>query len=123
MKSQRFGIEIEMTGITREVAAKVIAGYFDTYVTHVGGSYDAYSVRDGQDRQWKIVSDSSIHAQTRRGRTYNGNYRVELVSPICHYEDIETLQELVRALRLAGAVVSISTWTPLRITKRPYAIL
>ena len=28
MRSQNFGIEIEMTGITRSTAAKVIAGYF-----------------------------------------------------------------------------------------------
>lgn len=37
MRSQRFGIEIEMTGITRAAAAKVIAGHFDTTATHVGG--------------------------------------------------------------------------------------
>ena len=30
MKTQRFGIEIEMTGITRATAAKTIAKYFDT---------------------------------------------------------------------------------------------
>ena len=30
MRTQKFGIEIEMTGITRERAAKVIAGYFGT---------------------------------------------------------------------------------------------
>ncbi|WP_207645232.1 amidoligase family protein [Ruminococcus sp. YE282] len=28
MKTQNFGIEIEMTGITRSTASKVIAGYF-----------------------------------------------------------------------------------------------
>ena len=36
MRSQNFGIEIEMTGITRSTAAKVIAGYFHTDATHVG---------------------------------------------------------------------------------------
>ena len=30
MRTQKFGIEIEMTGITREKAAKVIAEYFGT---------------------------------------------------------------------------------------------
>ena len=44
MRSQNFGIEIEMTGITRSTAAKVVAGYFHTDSTHVGGCYDAYSV-------------------------------------------------------------------------------
>ena len=40
MRDQRFGIEIEMTGITRATAARVIAGHFNTTATHVGGSYD-----------------------------------------------------------------------------------
>lgn len=30
MKAQRFGIEVEMTGITREDAARVAAEYFGT---------------------------------------------------------------------------------------------
>ena len=35
MRTQRFGIEIEMTGITREKAASVIAGYFEIGRAHV----------------------------------------------------------------------------------------
>lgn len=108
MRSQRFGIEIEMTGITRAAAAKVIAGYFDTTATHVGGFYDSYAVRDDQERQWKVMSDASIRAQTRRGNTNNSAYKVELVSPICRYEDIELLQEIIRKLRAAGARVNDS---------------
>lgn len=50
MKNQNFGIEIEMTGITRSTAAKVIAGYFHTDATHIGGCYDSYSVRDNDGR-------------------------------------------------------------------------
>lgn len=108
MRTQRFGIEIEMTGITRAAAAKVIAGYFDTTATHVGGFYDSYAVRDRQGRQWKVMSDSSIRAETRRGRTSNSEYKVEFVSPICRYEDIEPLQEIIRKLRTAGAKVNDS---------------
>lgn len=108
MRSQRFGIEIEMTGITRAAAAQVIAGYFNTTATHVDGFYDAYAVRDEQGRQWKVMSDSSIHAETRRGSTNNSDYKVEFVSPICRYEDIEPLQEIIRKLRTAGAKVNDS---------------
>lgn len=108
MRSQRFGIEIEMTGITRAVAAQVIAGYFNTTATHVGGFYDSYTVRDGENRQWKIMSDASIRSETRRGRTSNSDYRVEFVSPIFRYEDIEPLQEIIRKLRTAGARVNDS---------------
>ena len=42
MRDQNFGIEIEMTGLTRAAAARIIAGHFDTDACHVGGGYDAY---------------------------------------------------------------------------------
>lgn len=68
MKNQNFGIEIEMTGITRSTASKVIAGYFHTDATHVGGCYDAYSVRDNDGRMWKIMRDASVRCETVRDR-------------------------------------------------------
>lgn len=97
-----------MTGITRASAARVIAGYFHTTATHVGGGYDVYTVQDDQNRKWKVVYDSSIQSETRQGRTGNREYNVEFVSPICRYEDIGTIQELVRQLRGAGAKVNDS---------------
>ena len=66
MRNQNFGIEIEMTGLTRCAAAKIIAGHFDSEAVHVGGGYDAYTIRDDQNRQWKIMSDASIHCRNRR---------------------------------------------------------
>ena len=36
MKNQKFGVEIELTGITRRDAAKVIADYFETTSTYEG---------------------------------------------------------------------------------------
>lgn len=108
MRDQNFGVEIEMTGITRNAAARVIAGYFHNDAIHVGGVYDAYSVRDNNGRQWKVMSDSSICAEARGGRSGSGLYCVELVTPICKYDDIESIQEIVRKLRAAGAKVNDS---------------
>lgn len=105
MRDQKFGIEIEMTGITRAQAAKVIAGYFSATATHVGGTYDTYTVKDPTGRTWKVVSDASIRCECRQGAA-SRNYSVELVSPICRYEDIETIQEIVRKLRGSGAMVN-----------------
>lgn len=96
-----------MTGLTRAAAAKVVAGHFHTAATHVGGVYDAYTVRDGEDRQWKLVKDSSIRCE-RHGGQATGFHAVEFVSPICRYEDIPTIQELIRELRHAGARVNDS---------------
>ena len=61
IKKQKFGIEIELTGITRAEAAEEMAILFDTSYNYYGGSYDRYDVRDEKGRNWKIVYDSSIH--------------------------------------------------------------
>ena len=95
MKTQTFGIEIEMNRITRAAAAQVLADHFGTRVQHTGGTYDTRLAPDAQGRDWKIVSDNSIEGPQEE--------RTEFVSPICRWEDIETVQELVRKLRAAGA--------------------
>ncbi|HPO77521.1 MAG TPA: amidoligase family protein [Thermoclostridium caenicola] len=111
MKDQRFGIEIELTGLSRLRAAQVMAEYFGTPVSHDGGYYGIYSVLDGQSRRWKVMSDGSITTEKKEGRRIipaDSTYSVELVSPICKYEDIETIQEIVRKLRAAGAIANAS---------------
>ena len=107
MKTQTFGIEIEVTGITREEAAKAIAAHFGTEAEYTGGAYNAYAVKDNTGRTWKLMSDSSIRAEARTG-TATSAHKVELVSPICTYEDIETVQEITRQLRKAGAKANSS---------------
>ena len=108
MRTQRFGIEIEMTGITRKEAADVVANYFGGLTHQVGGAYDEYHIFDAKARVWKFVSDSSImpmrKSQGELVEAFSRDYKVELVSPIPTYIDIEPLQELVRKLRSAGAV-------------------
>lgn len=109
MKTQRFGIEIEMTGITREEAAIVLARYFNSQIEHSGRMYDAYQVLDEKARSWNLVSDGSIQALKKNNgklQPADRTYSVELVSPILTYEDIEPLQEIIRELRKAGAVSS-----------------
>ena len=95
MKNQTFGIELEMRHITRADAAEVIAAHFGTRVRHTGGTYDTREIPDGTGRYWKVVSDSSISDDWER--------ETEVVSPVCRWEDIETVQELVRKLKAAGA--------------------
>ena len=109
MRTQRFGIEIELTGITREKAAKVIAEYFGTESFYIGTYYKTYGAKDRQGRTWKATYDSSITAQKKeRGRTVHAgeDYKCEIVSPILTYEDLPDLQEVVRQLRHKGAFAS-----------------
>lgn len=111
MKTQYFGIEIELTGITRYQAATTIAAYFGTSLDHQSASYGSYKVTDRQGRTWQVVKDGSITAEkkTNGTRTSAGDdYKVEVVSPKSRYEDIEDIQELIRRLRKAGAFANSS---------------
>ena len=109
MRTQRFGIEIEMTGITRKKAAEVIAEYFGTESFYLGTYYKTYGAKDRQGRTWKATFDSSIIAQKKSGgRTVRAadEYKCEVVSPILTYEDMADLQEIIRQLRHKGAFVN-----------------
>ena len=109
MRTQRFGIEIEMTGITREKAAEAIAEYFGTESFYIGTYYKTYGAKDRQGRTWKATYDSSIIAQKKSGgRTVRAadEYKCEVVSPILTYGDMADLQEVVRRLRHSGAFVN-----------------
>ena len=109
MRTQRFGIEIEMTGVTREKAAEAIAEYFGTESFYIGTYYKTYGAKDRQGRTWKATYDSSIIAQKKSGgRTVRAadEYKCEVVSPILTYEDMADLQEIIRQLRHKGAFVN-----------------
>lgn len=100
MKGRTIGVEIEFTGITREQAASVVGKFFDRTAQHKGGGYDVWTVLEN-NRIWQVMRDGSIKAT-------NDSERCELVTPILNYGDIETLQEIVRELRAAGAKVNDS---------------
>ena len=111
MKKQNFGIEIELTGITRKQAAQVIADYFGTEPGYAGTYYNTYTATDRQGRIWKAMSDGSIRTERKAGKermAAGREYSCEVVSPILQYEDIEDLQNVVRALRAAGAIATDS---------------
>ena len=92
MKNQPFGIEIETTGIGRERTAKAIAAYFGTTAQYRGHHLDDWRVPMPDGRHWTVESDGSVTDPD-----------AEVVSPVCRYEDIGMVQEVVRAIRAAGA--------------------
>lgn len=98
-KTQTIGVEVEMNNITRNKAAKIAADFFGTgryENTADRNGYCTWSAWDAEGREWKFQKDVSIAGP--------GDKKCELVTPILHYSDIETLQELIRKLRHAGAV-------------------
>ena len=98
MKKQTIGVEVEMNSITRSRAAKIAAGFFGTgrsqYTAERNG-YETWSAWDAQGREWKFQRDVSIDGPD--------DEKCEMVTPILTYTDMETLQELIRKLRHAGA--------------------
>ncbi|MBC7171467.1 MAG: amidoligase family protein [Polyangiaceae bacterium] len=96
MKTLRFGIEIETVGLSRELLARAIHSV-------VGGTvideYRSWRISDARGRGWRVVPDGSLGAE------HSG----EIVSPVLEYEDIEELQQVVRAVRRAGAKADPST--------------
>lgn len=111
IKNQNFGIEIELTGITRKNAAKVIANYFGTTSSYLGSYYQTYGATDRKGRTWKAMSGGSIRTQKKVDGcivTADSDYSCEVVSPILQYEDIEDLQNIVRELVKAGAMANAS---------------
>ena len=98
MKKQTIGVEVEMNNITRWAAAKAAADFFGTGSfedTHSRNGYSAWSAWDTQGREWKFTKDVSIAGPEPE--------QCEMVTPILTYDDMETLQELIRVLRRAGA--------------------
>ena len=99
LKNQTIGVEVEMNNITRDRAARIAAEFFGTrrYENTAGrNGYCTWSAWDAQGREWKFQKDISIAGCDSE--------KCEMVTPILNYSDIETLQELVRKLRKAGAV-------------------
>lgn len=110
IKKQRYGVEVEMTGITRAKAASIIAEVFGTRASSADGTcYHTITIKDQSSRTWKIMRDSSINPVRNDGTNeYMDEYRVEMVTPPLNYEDIETLQTIIRKLREAGAKANSS---------------
>ncbi len=98
MKKQTIGVEVEMNNITREKAAKLAADFFGTHRyenTANRNGYYTWSAWDSEGREWKFQRDVSISGPDSE--------KCEMVTPILTYSDMETLQELIRQLRHAGA--------------------
>ena len=97
MKTQTFGIEIETMGLGRRRTAEALARHFGTTAQYIGAHLDDWKVPMPDGRKWTVESDGSVTDPS-----------AEVVSPVCRWEDIEMVQEVVRALRKAGAKVDES---------------
>jgi hypothetical protein len=90
LNTLRFGIEIETVGLGREGLANAIQSV-------VGGTktadYRSWKIVDAKGRSWRVVPDGSLSGGEQSG---------EIVSPVLGYDDIDELQQVVRAVRNSG---------------------
>lgn len=102
LRDLRFGVEIETVRRTRRSVAEGIQSIVGGVVEHVGSPscYDPYHVIAEDGRIWKVVADASLSNVAKQ-------LQAEIVSPILNYDDLPTLQKIVRQVR-TGSRAKIS---------------
>ncbi len=98
MANRTFGCELEYEGISQATAAKTVAEVTGGTARYEGCHLSNWVVTMPDGRKWQVVSDGSLCGTS-----------AEVVTPILRYADLETLQEVVRALRRAGAKANART--------------
>ena len=111
MRWKKYGIEMDMTGITRKAVAEILAEQFDTKVVFCL-SDNGYNVPDQNQRLWRILPSDSIKAEKYNGEKVVGAnymYQVKLLSPFLYENEFQTLETVLEQMELRGAIVNDST--------------
>ncbi len=111
MRWKKYGIEMDMTGITRKAVAEILAEQFDTKVVFCL-SDNGYNVPDQNQRLWRILPSDSIKAEKYSGEKVVGAnymYQVKLLSPFLYENEFPMLEKALEQLELRGAIVNDST--------------
>lgn len=111
MRWKKYGIDMDMTGITRKAVAEILAEQFDTKVVFCL-SDNGYNVPDQNQRLWRILPSDSIKAEKYNGEKVVGAnymYQVKLLSPFLYENEFPMLEKALEQLELRGAIVNDST--------------
>ena len=112
-----------MTGITRERASQVAADFLGGESRYLGSYYKTSAATDALGREGEFTFDGSILSEKKEHGervSADASYKTEMVSPICTYEDIPIIQELVRQLRHKGAFSNSSTGIHIHVDASPF---
>lgn len=113
-----FGVEVEMTGITRKEAAVLIKKYFNNkydieemyFKENIDGHADEYRIYDNDGYDWIIMDDTTIKPEKKNNYSKNlKDYRVEFISPILNFNDEKSISifcDIVSLLKKNGAIVN-----------------
>jgi hypothetical protein len=111
MRWKKYGVEMDMTGITRKAVAEILAEQFDTKVVFCL-SDNGYNVPDQNQRLWRILPSDSIKAERYNGEKVVGAnymYQVKLLSPFLYENEFPMLEKALEQMELRGAIVNDST--------------
>lgn len=111
MRWKKYGIEMDMTGITRKAAAEILAEQFQT-TSDFCLEDNGYHVQDQNQRLWRILPSNNIKAEKYNGEKVVGAnymYQVKLLSPFLYENEFPMLEKALKQLELKGAIVNDST--------------
>ena len=111
MRWKKYGIEMDMTGITRKAVAEVLAEQFQI-ATDFCLEDNGYHVQDQNQRLWRILPSNNIKAEKYNGEKVVGAnymYQVKLLSPFLYENEFPMLEKTLEQLELRGAIVNEST--------------
>ena len=98
-RTTKIGLEFEMTGIYKSETVELLRKYmkascYDEFLRN--NIVCSYGVEDAENRSWKIVHDSSIEPKrTLRSKEAADAYRVELITPLITWDDLDTVNGLL----------------------------
>ena len=105
LKNQKFGVEVEFTGITRAMAAGAVAEILGSRAIGPDNTcYHTYTIKDRDGRTWKVMRDASIDPVKKEGNSKSDEYKVEFVTPPLKYTDIDVLQSIIRRFKALGGI-------------------
>ena len=113
LQDLKFGIEIETIGRNRATVAQAIHSVVGGALGHSASGHDHWKVTDLQGRAWRVVHDASLS-------NVPSPLRAEVVSPVLTYADLDTLQQVVRAIRRCGAKVDAKCGIHIHVDAAPF---
>lgn len=102
IQSQNFGVEIEMTGVSRGTAASVIANYFGVGGIHfAGGTYQTYEAKDSKGRVCEQRSQHHVDTEHHASQ-HKGLFHVAVLGAIFIFVVVGEQRVVVRISERAG---------------------
>jgi len=111
MRWKKYGVIIEMTGITQKQTAKILADYFHTSFEYTSDN-SSYLVMDNQNRKWLVELPQEVMAEKmfgdKRIKT-SGLFRSKLITPLIYENDFNKVGDVLEKIEDRGGLTNEST--------------